>query len=96
VLGVAMSGYDPRNLSGQLLFGAGLPTSTRGAAFGLQPAVLGGFADNTFFADSGAYDVQLSGAVAAAVPEPASSLLFVAGGAFALFASRRRSGTHAA
>lgn len=99
ILGVSLSGYDPVNSANQLLFANGLPTSIRGAAFGLQPATLGGFADNTFYADSGSYDIQLTGATAAtitggvtpAVPEPATNaMLLVGGAALALVAKRRR------
>jgi PEP-CTERM motif len=89
LLGVSVSGLDPVNINGQLLFENGLPTSVRGPAADLQPALLGSFADNTFFADSGTYDIQLTGALAA-VPEPSTSLMLLAGGALAAFGTRRR------
>lgn len=105
ILGVSMSGYDPININGQTLFATGLTTSVRGAAFGLQPATLGGFYDGTFFSDSGSYDIQLTGATAAtitggvtpAVPEPATNaMLLVGGAALALVAKRRRAASKTA
>ena len=94
ILGVAMSGYDPVNINNQLLFATGLPTSVRGAASGLSPAVLGGFFDSTFGPDLGTYDIQLTGATAAAVttpiPEPSIELMLLAGGALSAFVARRR------
>ena len=96
LLGVSMSGYDPVNINGQTLFAAGLPTTLRGPASGLQPALLGGFFDGTYYADSGAYDIVLTGAaVAAAVPEPASALLFAIGGVLGAAAALRRRRTAA-
>ena len=89
LLGVSLSGYNPANINGQLLFADGLPTSVRGAAPLLQPATLGQFVDNTFFLDQGAYDIQLTGA-AAAIPEPEISVMLLAGGALCAFASSRR------
>jgi hypothetical protein len=96
LLGISQSGYDPANGVNQLLFASGLSTSIRGPAFGLQPGVLGQFADNTFFADSGPYDIQLTGV--AAIPEPEISLMLLAGGAFCAYAGsrRRRKGSPAA
>jgi len=88
LLGISQSGYDPANSVNQLLFATGLSTAVRGPASGLQPAVLGQFADNTFFADSGSYDIQLIGA--AAVPEPEISVMLLLGGAFCAYAGSRR------
>jgi hypothetical protein len=75
VLGVSLAGYDPVNEVNQLLFDVGLTTDVRGAAPGLSPASLFGFANNTFFADSGDYAIQLTGTATVPVPEPVSSLL---------------------
>ena len=90
LLGVSMSGYDPVNSASQELFAPPLiSTDVRGPASGLQPAVLGGFFDNTFFQDSGSYDIQLTGAVT--VPEPGTgSLVVLAGVLCAVTALRRR------
>jgi hypothetical protein len=88
LLGISQSGYDPANSVNQLLFASGLSTAVRGPASGLQPAVLGQFADNTFFADSGQYDIQLTGV--AAVPEPEISVMLLLGGAFCAYAGSRR------
>lgn len=97
ILGISLSGYDPVNSANQLLFANGLPTSVRGAAFGLQPATLGGFTNNAFSTDIGSYDIQLTGAVAAAVPEPTTGVLFLLGaGVTALAVSRRRAADRSA
>ena len=93
ILGVAVGGYNPVNINSQHLFAEGLPTTVRGPASGLQPAVLGGFSDETYDTESGGYRIQLSGvgtATIPAVPEPATSALFVAGGALCAFVVRRR------
>jgi hypothetical protein len=88
LLGVSQSGYDPANINNQLLFANGLPTSVRGGNFPLQPAVLGQFANNTFAADGGAYDIRLTGVTA--VPEPEINVMLLAGGAFCAYAASRR------
>jgi len=88
LLGISQSGYDPANIVNQLLFASGLSTSVRGPASGLQPAVLGQFADNTFFVDSGPYDIQLTGV--AAIPEPEIGVMLLAGGAFCAYVGSRR------
>jgi hypothetical protein len=91
LLGISLAGYDPVNVNNQLLFAPGLSTDVRGPASLLQPALLGGFADNTFFPDSGRYDIQLTGVVT--VPEPTSGLLVVLACAlcvFTVYNSRRR------
>lgn len=97
LIGVGESGYDPKNINGQLLFAAGLSTSVRGAASGLQPAVLGGYADDTYELESGGYDLKLTGATVAnvvpvgAVPEPSTYALMLLGvGALGLVGKRRR------
>lgn len=76
-LGISLSGYEPVNANNQFLFASGLSTDTRGPAFGLQPATLGGY-DGSPFPPGGAYGIQLTGAVAA-VPEPSSVLLMLLG-----------------
>ena len=49
---------------------------------------IGQFADNTFFVDSGPYDIQLTGV--AAIPEPEISVMLLVGGAFCAYAGSRR------
>lgn len=89
ILGISMSGYDPINSVSQLLFAAGLSTDLRGPASGLQPGVLGGFFDSTFFNDRGNYDIVLTGA-RAAIPEPGTGALVLLGIAICAFATSRR------
>jgi hypothetical protein len=89
LLGISMSGYDPVNAVNQLLFASGLSTDVRGPASGLQPGVLGGFFDSTFFNDSGRYDIQLTGA-RPAIPEPGTGALVLLGVALCAFATTRR------
>lgn len=92
ILGISQSGYDPTNAVNQLLFAPGLPTDIRYGAAGLQPTTLGGFADGTFYADSGTYAINLSGVDSlsvSAVPEPSSLMLFAAGGLLAALRRRR-------
>ncbi|MDQ2778429.1 MAG: PEP-CTERM sorting domain-containing protein [Pseudomonadota bacterium] len=87
VLGVSFSGVEPVNAVNQYLFANGtLNTDTRGPAFGLQPAVLSGF-EGDGFGPPGAYDIQLTGV--GAVPEPATSLMLLAGAFGVLGATRR-------
>lgn len=89
-LGISLSGYDPTNINAQALFASGLSTDVRGPAAGLQPARLGAWSDGAFAA-SGSYDIKLTGAVAAAVPELSTSMMFLAAGALgAVGAARRR------
>ncbi len=91
LLGISLSGHEPVNSISQLLFdNSGLSTDVRGPAASLQPPLLSTF-DGGGFGSGGSYDIQLTGAVAA-IPEPASALLFALGGA-ALLAARRRAGT---
>jgi hypothetical protein len=88
-LGVSLSGYNPTNINAQALFADGLSTDVRGPASGLQPATLGAWSDGAF-ADSGAYDIQLTGAMAAAVPEPSTALMFLMAGALGAAGLARR------
>ncbi len=95
-LGISLSGYDPTNVNAQTLFATGLSTDVRGPATGLQPATLGAWADGAFAA-SGSYDIKLTGAVAAAVPELSTSMMFLAAGVLgAVGAARRRRAAHLA
>lgn len=89
-LGIALSGNEPVNSNAQVLFAlSGLSTDLRGPAVGLQPARLGAW-DGSGLAPFGAYNIQLTGAVAAVVPEPSSLAMFLVGGAFAAAAATRR------
>ncbi len=98
LLGVAASGYNPVNAANQLLFAtlaqSYLPTDVAGPAFGLQPAVLGGFTDQTYDpGEFGPYDLRLTGVndPVASVPEPSTGGLMLAGGMLvAAFGLRRR------
>jgi hypothetical protein len=91
LLGISLSGNDPANSASQLLFADGLTTDVRGPASSLQPAVHGDFTGLTWFDESGGYSIELTGAVAAAVPEPATALMAAMGlGVCGLVASRRR------
>lgn len=90
ILGISNAGYDPVNANNVLLFKGGAFTDVRGPAGNLQPATLGGFADNTFqFGSQGAYTVTLTGA-GTAIPEPTSLLLLATAGAACALTSRRR------
>lgn len=89
LLGISAFGYDPVNSVNQLLFASGLSTDVRGPAPLLQPAFLGGFANNFGFPDGGGYDIQLTGALV--VPEPGTAaLMLLAGALLAVTAFKRR------
>jgi len=88
-LGISLSGYEPANSNGQLLFSFGLSTDLRSPASGVTPLALSGF-DGDGFAPVGAYSIQLSGAAVAAVPEPGTGLMFLVAGALAAAQWRRR------
>lgn len=89
-LGISLSGNEPINSNGQLLF-AGFPsgdtTAVRGPAGGINPNSLANFSGNAFFPESGVYEISLS-SVATAVPEPSAFHLALA--AFAVFLIRRK------
>jgi hypothetical protein len=92
-IAISLSGNEPVNLNGQLLFAAyigGSPSSVRGAAAGVNPNTLNGFNGATSFAEMGAYRIDFT-ATATAVPEPTTTALCVFGaGAAAVIARRRR------
>ncbi len=98
VLGIALSGYEPVNANGQLLFN--FPASTtdlRGPNGGLVPAALANFSGGGFV--GGTYAITLTGALAAPaplpVPEPSAALLLAAGLAAVGVAARRRAASGA-
>lgn len=91
LIGIAQSGVDAVNAVNQLLFATGLTTDLRGAAFGLQPALLAGFTGSGFDV-SGSYEIRLTGAAVAVtpVPEPALWLMLAVGAAGIPVLNRRR------
>lgn len=92
-IAISLSGNEPVNLTNQLLF-AGYPsgdtTAVRGAASGINPNTLGGFNGNTFFSQSGAYQIDLT-STTTAVPE-GSTIVLTTMGVAALLSLRRKNG----
>jgi hypothetical protein len=92
-IGISLSGNEPINSNGQLLFAAyigGSSSSIRGAAAGVNPSTHGNFNGATSFAEMGAYRIDFT-ATATAVPEPSTTALCLAGiGAAAVVVRRRR------
>lgn len=89
LLGIAAAGYDPVDVNNQLLFAdppGGDTTAVRGPRAGV--GVINGFFNGGAL-DSGSYSITLNGA-AAAVPEPSTIGLLVAGACLALGARMRR------
>jgi PEP-CTERM motif len=93
-LGISLSGNEPINLSNQLLFApypGGDSTALRGAAGGINPNALFNFNNLGSFAQSGNYQITLTGSATAAVPEPTSTALALAAlTGLCLFAKRRQ------
>ena len=90
-LALSLSGNEPINSAGQLLFAAGDSTAVRGAAPGLNPPVLSDFDSRTTSPPTGAYEIDLTGAATvAAVPEPSTWALLGAGVALLGVAGVRR------
>ena len=90
-LGISLSGNEPVNSNGQLLFAAfigGDSTSVRGAAAGVNPDTLADFNGLTSFPEMGAYRIDLTGA--SAVPEPSTMALGLAGAAAVMVIIRKR------
>ncbi|MGI9087776.1 MAG: DVUA0089 family protein [Chthoniobacterales bacterium] len=88
ILGISLSGNEPMNLNGQLLFApypGGDSTAVRGPAAGLNPNTLSGFNSAAGFGEMGAYSIFLSSSATAAVPEPSTTalVLLVLAGRFA-------------
>ena len=92
-IAISLSGNEPINLNGQLLFAAyinGSSSSVRGAAAGVNPSTMSGFNGATSFAETGAYRIDFTG-TSTAVPEPSTTAFcFVAAGAAAVAVRRRR------
>lgn len=92
-LGISLSGNEPINLNGQLLFAAyinGDPTSVRGAAGGVNPNTLSNFNGLTSFSEMGAYRIDLT-STQTAVPEPSTTALCLAGaGAIGVWLRKKR------
>ena len=81
-IAISLSGNEAINLNTQLLF-VGYPggdtTAVRGAAAGVNPASLANFNGQTGFPETGAYQITLTST--AAVPEPSTTILALAGAA---------------
>lgn len=92
ILGISVSGYDPANRNGQVLFAPldenNASTDVRGPNSNLQPPQLASFISSGF-PGSGQYDIQLTGATSA-VPEPSTWVLGAIGAVGLVLASRRR------
>jgi hypothetical protein len=92
-IAISLSGNEPINLNGQLLFAAyinGNSTSVRGAAAGVNPSTLGNFNGSSSFPEMGGYRIDFT-ATNTAIPEPSTTALcFVAAGAAAVVVRRRR------
>jgi hypothetical protein len=92
-IAISLSGNEPINLSGQLLFAAyinGNSSSIRGAAAGVNPSTLSGFNGATSFPETGAYRIDFT-ATSTAIPEPSTTAFcLVAAGAAAVVVRRRR------
>ncbi len=87
-IGISLSGNEPVNSNGQLLFAAftgGNSTSVRGPAAGINPSTLADFNGLASFAEMGAYRINLS-----AVPEPTTVGLLLAGAGAIGFVLRKR------
>ncbi len=85
-VGISLSGNEPVNAIGQLLFAAdgGDSTTVRGAASGLSLSAEAMFNDDEFYAQTGNYEIDLTGSETAfnpiAVPEPSSWAALTLGG----------------
>jgi PEP-CTERM motif len=93
LLGISLSGNEPINLNGQLLFAGngGNSTAVRGPAGGINPNTLSNFNNGASFSENGPYSITLASAATAAVPEPSTVALgLVAAGVFAAWKSRSR------
>ncbi len=100
-LGISLSGNEPINSNGQLLFAAyigGDSTSVRGAAAGINPNTHSNFNGTPFFNEMGAYRIDLTSALTAVVPEPTTIGLCVMGAAVlgATLRKRRKARSHSA
>lgn len=90
-IGVSSTGYEPVNSNGQLLFDFGsFTTDIRTPNASATPTALAGFDGSPPFPDGGTYDIQFTGATVSAVPEPATGLMFLAGGLLAAARVKRR------
>ncbi|MGH9693742.1 MAG: PEP-CTERM sorting domain-containing protein [Bryobacteraceae bacterium] len=90
-IAISLSGNEPVNFANQLMFTQEInSTDVRGP----NSAVNGSWSDfdgNTSFPETGAYEIDFTGAQTAAVPEPTTTaLLFIVIGAAAVVAVRRR------
>lgn len=92
-LGISLSGNEPINLNAQLLFAAfpgGDSTAVRGPASGINPNTLFNFNGQTAFAETGAYQINLTSTATAVVPEPTTAVFCLFGAVAAGFFARRQ------
>lgn len=86
-IGISLSGNDPINSNGQLVFttGNGDSTALRGPASGLNPTNWNTFDSNNFNGPTGAYQIDIT-----SVPEPSTVALYAIGALALLLIGAKR------
>lgn len=91
LLSISLSGNEPTNSSGQLVFASDAnPGAVRGPAPGLNPGVFNNFNNGASFAQSGNYQIDIT---TMAVPEPSTISLLAGAIVMGALFFRKRAGT---